>query len=930
MYDKIMSILLCASMLAIVPVFTPSKNLADTERLGDEFVVTDVSETFETEIESPFESGKQPKPMGPPYDYVIITTNAIVANSDRLEHFVYLKELYGHSVLVVTESDFDILTGPPPNGRAEKIKQWLVDNHGPLGIEYVLLIGNPDPDDPVDPADSVGDIPMKMTMQNYFSWKDRDIPTDMFYADLDGDWDLDGDGYYYEPVDVNNPESPDLVSISTDYFSAKWTGYVLCDFDVEYEFGTWTDGGIKIWIDGDLIIDNWDDFSEHPLAEDTAKKVMTAGWHDIEVKYKEHTGDAIVRLFYRTTVGGADPKYIGEQVIPVDHFRDEMDLAAGLRGRFYNNIDASGTPDLVKPDNEKVDYIWATGDLGSGGAENDGDVWVGRIPVYQDNYTNLDHILGKIIQYETDPGDISWRESILLPVWPLTDTTPAYQYPEEVLNDYAIAAGFDYYRLYKEDYAPVGGPTPEHWPTSPDAVADEWSKGYGVVTWWTHGGTGGASYIFSYDMNESLDDSKPAFTYQASCGNANPESYNNLAYTLLKHGAVATVGATRASTGSRGNWTYDSTSMANPNFGYAYNRGIIQDGWPAGKALVEAKKPTLGISRNELNYNLYGDPETYLLTVVPNSPPVAVVAGPVVVNEGELIIFDGSSSYDPEGDPLEYRWDVDHDGTWDTGWSSSPFAILLLGDDYEGEAKLEVRDKLGLSDWTVIDVTVLNMDPTIDYSKAYILVDFTLRVAGEKWHNVEMYILEDGIQIGYAEVVRYPGNPDDQSQMLLDVECDVSKVITVKLMYTPMNDPVNGQPNGASPAWVNVSFDDGGYNLTQHNFNVMHPDRWEWDLGINQFFAGHEIAFDAEASDEGSDDLTITWHWDDGTADESAIDYNDGMSPDPYPSPGGTFPFTASDSKGHIFTAADTYDVKLTVTDDDGGLTELLIVIILI
>ena len=47
-----------------------------------------------------------PKPMGTTYDYVIITTNDIVANSDRLHNFVYMKELEGHSVKVVTETDF--------------------------------------------------------------------------------------------------------------------------------------------------------------------------------------------------------------------------------------------------------------------------------------------------------------------------------------------------------------------------------------------------------------------------------------------------------------------------------------------------------------------------------------------------------------------------------------------------------------------------------------------------------------------------------------------------------------------------------------------------------------------------------------------------------------------------------------------------------
>jgi len=59
--------------------------------------------------------------------YVIITTNDIVANSERLANFVHMKEFCGHTVRVVTETDYDGLYGPPPNGRAERIREWLKD-----------------------------------------------------------------------------------------------------------------------------------------------------------------------------------------------------------------------------------------------------------------------------------------------------------------------------------------------------------------------------------------------------------------------------------------------------------------------------------------------------------------------------------------------------------------------------------------------------------------------------------------------------------------------------------------------------------------------------------------------------------------------------------------------------------------------------------
>ncbi len=43
---------------------------------------------------------------------------------------------------------------------------------------------------------------------------------------------------------------------------------------------------------------------------------------------------------------------------------------------------------------------------------------------------------------------------------------------------------------------------------------------------------------------------------------------------------------------------------------------------------------------------------------------------------------------------------------------------------------------------------------------------------------------------------------------------------------------------------------------------------------------------------------------------------------------GGTFPFTAADEETHVYSMAGTYDLKVRVTDDDGGTSELLTVMI--
>ena len=93
---------------------------------------------------------------------------------------------------------------------------------------------------------------------------------------------------------------------------------------------------------------------------------------------------------------------------------------------------------------------------------------------------------------------------------------------------------------------------------------------------------------------------------------------------------------------------------------------------------------------------------------------------------------------------------------------------------------------------------------------------------------------------------------------------------------------------------------------------------------------GAQLTVTADVTDPGSDDLTFAWNWDDSTPDTVTIYFNDGIGPDPYPSPGGIYPVSQFDQQGHIFYANGNYNVQLTVTDDDGGAAIIVIIVILI
>jgi hypothetical protein len=160
------------------------------------------------------------------HDYAIITTNAIRDGSAKLVDFQDYLAGKGFSPILVTEDDYADLTGQAPDGTAEKIRQWLINNYQVLGLKYVLLIGNPDPDDPSSSSDSVGDVPMKMCWPRSIESSYKESPTDYFYADLTGNWDLDGDGYFGEFGTAYGDPDCDRGAGGVDFLNEVYVGRI--------------------------------------------------------------------------------------------------------------------------------------------------------------------------------------------------------------------------------------------------------------------------------------------------------------------------------------------------------------------------------------------------------------------------------------------------------------------------------------------------------------------------------------------------------------------------------------------------------------------------------------------------------------------------------------------------------------------------------
>ena len=122
-------------------------------------------------------------------------------------------------------------------------------------------------------------------------------------------------------------------SITKDNWSARWVK--SAQFTAGwYRFRTLTDDGVRLWVDGKPVIDQWFDI---PGNANTGDVYLTAGTHEIKMEYFEHLNWARAYLTWSRFSGL--PEY------------------TSWKGEYFNNRNLSGDPAFVR-DDPKIDFDW--------------------------------------------------------------------------------------------------------------------------------------------------------------------------------------------------------------------------------------------------------------------------------------------------------------------------------------------------------------------------------------------------------------------------------------------------------------------------------------------------------------------------------------------------------------------------------------------
>jgi GH43 family beta-xylosidase len=175
-----------------------------------------------------------------------------------------------------------------------------------------------------------------------------------------------------EAVNFDWGTASPIAGMNANSFSVRWTGQLEAKFTETYTIRTVSDDGVRLWIDGKLLIDNWDN---HVAEIDTATIALEGGKrYDVRLEYYDNSGVAEIRLQWQSA---SQPL----EAIPATHLYASP---AGVWGEYWDAFCGQG----ARLDSQ-IDFNWGTGrPLNTIAVDSFNIRWTGLIrPEHSEQYT---------------------------------------------------------------------------------------------------------------------------------------------------------------------------------------------------------------------------------------------------------------------------------------------------------------------------------------------------------------------------------------------------------------------------------------------------------------------------------------------------------------------------------------------------------------
>jgi hypothetical protein len=122
-------------------------------------------------------------------------------------------------------------------------------------------------------------------------------------------------------INFNWGNGSPVSTMGADQFSVRWTGQVQALYSETYTFYTNSDDGVRLWVNGQEIINNWTD---HAPTENSGSISLAAGQkYDIKMEYYENGGGAVAMLSWSS-------KTQAKQIIPKSQLYSSLVAAARM------------------------------------------------------------------------------------------------------------------------------------------------------------------------------------------------------------------------------------------------------------------------------------------------------------------------------------------------------------------------------------------------------------------------------------------------------------------------------------------------------------------------------------------------------------------------------------------------------------------------